>query len=157
MRFPAFLKRALRRGAKTTRAKAKVETELVESEAKEVEAEEVSGERERLFSNLDAETLKHRPGNLVGSVSLVAGTTVGAGVLALPAVTEAAGYGPSSAVICLIWLYSCVTGLLLAEVNLWLMCELGRGGVSMLSMARNTFGEPGKVVAGGTYLFLHYC
>lgn len=42
----------------------------------------------RLYSNLNPKTLKHEPGNILGSASLVAGTTVGAGILALPAITE---------------------------------------------------------------------
>ncbi|QDZ19422.1 tyrosine-specific transport protein [Chloropicon primus] len=117
---------------------------------------EVDDEQQRLFSNLDVETLQHQPGSVLGSVSLVAGTTVGAGILALPAVTAGTGYLPSSAVILGCWAYSCVTGLLLAEVNLFLMCELGRGGVSMLSMAEDTFGGPGRILAGTTYVFLHY-
>jgi len=86
----------------------------------------------------------------------VAGTTVGAGILALPAVTRDAGYWPSSAVICGCWLYACVTGLLVAETNIRLMCELGRGGVSLLSMAKSTYDRPGEILAGGSYIFLHY-
>ena len=156
---------SLLRGARTrahakAEAKEKVDANDDEEQQEEQEEEVVVGrkdqEQQRLFSNLDAETLEHRPGSVVGSISLVAGTTVGAGILALPAVTEAAGYAPSSAVIVGCWAYSCVTGLLLAEVNLRLMCELGRGGVSMLSMANSTFGAPGRYTAGATYVFLHY-
>lgn len=38
----------------------------------------------RLFSNLNATTLQHEPGSFLGATALVAGTTVGAGILALP-------------------------------------------------------------------------
>jgi len=131
------------------KARAKVDVK------EEVELE-VSQERERLFSNVNAETLQHEPGSVAGSMALVAGTTVGAGILALPAVTQDAGYLPSSAVILGCWAFSCVTGLLLAETNIRLMCELGRGGVSMLSMAKTTCGKTGQVTAGVTYVFLHY-
>jgi len=127
-----------------------------EEEQEEQEQDVVEMEVERLFSNLNEETLKHEPGSLLGSISLVAGTTVGAGVLALPAVTKDAGYFPSSAVIVACWVYSCCTGLLVAETNIRLMCELGRGGVSLLSMARSTLGKPGELVAGLSYVFLHY-
>ena len=102
------------------KARAKVDVK------EEVELE-VSQERERLFSNVNAETLQHEPGSVAGSIALVAGTTVGAGILALPAVTQDAGYLPSSAVILGCWAFSCVTGLLLAETNIRLMCALGRG------------------------------
>ena len=123
---------SLLRGARTRAyAKAEAKEKVDANDDEEQKEQEEDQEQQRLFSNLDAETLEHRPGSVVGSISLVAGTTVGAGILALPAVTEAAGYAPSSAVIVGCWAYSCVTGLLLAEVNLRLMCELGRGGVSM--------------------------
>ena len=133
----------------------------------------------RLFSNLNPDTLKHEPGTVLGAAALVAGTTVGAGVLALPAVTANAGFPPSAAVITGACLYSigegaachqsalvgyvhitptcqpspamlraccaahacppshplpphAVTGLLVAEVNINTLCELGAGrGVSI--------------------------
>ena len=109
----------------------------------------------RLWSALDGE-LRHSPGDLVGATSLVAGTTVGAGILAIPTVTSASGYVPSAVVILGCWVYSCVTGLLVAEVNVRLMCELGRGGVSILSMSKQTLGRPGEAFTYVAYLFLHY-
>ena len=92
---------SLLRGARTrahAKAEAKEKVDANDDEEQQEEEEEVvvvgrkDQEQQRLFSNLDAETLEHRPGSVVGSISLVAGTTVGAGILALPAVTEAAGY-----------------------------------------------------------------
>ncbi|KAL6896940.1 hypothetical protein ACP4OV_007512 [Aristida adscensionis] len=79
----------------------------------------------RLFSNLNQATMKHEPGSLTSAILLVAGTTVGAGILAIPAVTEEAGEAYERTV---------VTGLLVAEVNVNTMCELGSGGVSLVSM-----------------------
>lgn len=55
-----------------------------------------------------------------------------------------------------VWLYSVVTGLLIAEVNLNTMCELGSGGVSLTSMAERTLGKFGTRVSSAAYLFLHY-
>ncbi|KAL6657420.1 hypothetical protein ACP70R_005200 [Stipagrostis hirtigluma subsp. patula] len=72
---------------------------------------------ERLFSNLNQATMKREPGSLTGSIFLVAGTTVGV-----------------------------VTGLLVAEVNVNTMCELGSGGVSLVSMAMRTLGKFGLVI-----------
>ena len=43
---------------------------------------------QRLFSNLDPKTFAHQPGSVWGATLMVAGTTVGAGILALPAVTQ---------------------------------------------------------------------
>lgn len=48
---------------------------------------------------------------------LVAGTAVGAGVLALPAVTAPAGFGASAVALVACGSYSAITGLLLAEVS----------------------------------------
>ena len=36
------------------------------------------------------------------------------------------------------------------------MCELGRGGVSLTSMAERTLGRGGTAAAGAAYVFLHY-
>ena len=95
-------------------------------------------------------------GSVVGSAALIAGTTVGAGVLALPAATKAVGYIPSSTIIVICWLYACTTGLLVAEVNIRTTRELGGARVSLLSMSKHTLGKTGLVLASLTYLFLHY-
>ena len=112
----------------------------------------------RLFSNLErnGETLKHRPGSLLGAIALVAGTTVGAGILALPAVTLPSGVVPSSTLLIAVWLYALVCALLIAEVNLSVIAKLGRPGVGLLSMVEVTLGKAGASVAGVAYLFLHY-
>ncbi|XP_077209765.1 tryptophan/tyrosine permease isoform X4 [Tasmannia lanceolata] len=49
-----------------------------------------------------------------------------------------------------------VTGLLIAEVNVNTMCELGSGGVSLVSMAMRTLGKVGVQVACWSYIFIHY-
>ncbi|XP_020396051.1 uncharacterized protein [Zea mays] len=87
---------------------------------------------ERLFSNLNQTTMKHEPGSVTSAVFLVAGTTVGAGILAIPAVTQEAGFLASAVICILCWSYMVVTGLLVAEVNVNTMCELGSGGVSLV-------------------------
>ncbi|XP_022756699.1 uncharacterized protein LOC111304413 isoform X4 [Durio zibethinus] len=48
------------------------------------------------------------------------------------------------------------TGLLIAEVNVNTMCELGSGGVSLVSMARRTLGPVGVQIACWSYIFIHY-
>jgi amino acid permease len=45
-------------------------------------------------------------------------TTVGAGILALPASTLKAGFVPSSVALVGAWLYMVISGLLIAEVSL---------------------------------------
>ncbi|XP_021772244.1 uncharacterized protein LOC110736350 [Chenopodium quinoa] len=113
-------------------------------------------EFERLFSNLNQATLKHEPGSLSSSIFLVAGTTIGAGILAIPAVTQESGF-LASAVACIgCWVYMVATGLLIAEVNVNTMCELDSGGVSLVSMAKRTVGSVGVQVACWSYIFIHY-
>ncbi|XP_020580000.1 uncharacterized protein LOC110024399 isoform X4 [Phalaenopsis equestris] len=90
-------------------------------------------EFERLFSNLNQATMKREPGSITSAIFLVAGTTVGAGILAIPAVTQEAGFLASAITCILCWIYMVVTGLLIAEVNLNTMCELGSGGVSLMN------------------------
>lgn len=77
----------------------------------------------------------------------MAGTTVGAGILAIPAVTQESGFLASAVTCILCWIYMVVTGLLIAEVNVKTMCELGSGGVSLVSMAMRTLGTAGVQIA----------
>lgn len=60
---------------------------------------------ERMFSNLNEVSLKHEPGSLVSAVLLIAGTTVGAGILAIPSVTQESGFLASSVACIGCWLY----------------------------------------------------
>ncbi|XP_038681400.1 tyrosine-specific transport protein [Tripterygium wilfordii] len=113
-------------------------------------------EFERLFSNLNQATLKREPGSLPSAIFLVAGTTVGAGILALPAVTQESGFLASAVTCILVWGFMVTTGLLIAEVNVKTMCELGSGGVSLVSMAMRTLGTVGVQIACWSYIFIHY-
>ncbi|KAL4590637.1 hypothetical protein LXL04_003574 [Taraxacum kok-saghyz] len=96
------------------------------------------------------------PGSVTSSVLLVAGTTVGAGILAIPAVTQEAGFLAAGITCILCWIYMVVTGLLIAEVNVKTMCELGSGGVSLVSMATRTLGTIGVQIVCWSYIFIHY-
>lgn len=108
----------------------------------------------RLFSNLD-DDLKHSPGSVLDAAALVAGTTIGAGVLAIPAVTEPAGFGAAAPALLGAWLFSVSSGLLLAEASLSFLCSTGRGGGSLLSLTRDYLGVGPSRVAGVCYVFLH--
>ncbi|MBW4605619.1 MAG: tyrosine transporter [Calothrix sp. FI2-JRJ7] len=111
----------------------------------------------RLFSNIEfnGDKLLHQPGSVLGSTALIAGTTVGAGILALPTVTLPSGVAPSTVLLIAVWLYALVSGLLIAEVSLDVMREEGANS-SFLAMVENILGKPGAIFAGGAYLFLHY-
>lgn len=115
-------------------------------------------EATRLFSNLqlDGNKLSHQPGSVLGSTALVAGTTVGAGILALPAVTLPSGVVPSTFLLIAVWIYALVSALLIAEASLNAMRLQGRASVGFLAMVEKTLGFVGARIAGGAYLFLHY-
>ena len=94
---------------------------------------------------------------LANAISLVAGTTVGAGILALPAVAAEAGFVPSTIALLGSWVFMATTGLLIAEV----CCNLvkkdpGNANIGILSMAKKTLGPVGAAGAGAVYLFIHY-
>jgi tyrosine-specific transport protein len=112
----------------------------------------------RLFSNLEVypDGLKHRPGSQWGCTALVAGTTVGAGILALPTATVAAGVIPSTVMLIGVWLYALAAALLIVEVNVQTLCVVGRPGVGLITMIDCTLGKGMTWIAAGTYLFLHY-
>ncbi|MGB3755249.1 MAG: aromatic amino acid transport family protein, partial [Rivularia sp. (in: cyanobacteria)] len=112
----------------------------------------------RLFSNLTFEQnqLIHKPGSVVGSTALIAGTTVGAGILALPAVTLPSGVVPSTALLIGVWLFAVVSALLIAEVTLNGMRHSAGASNGFLAMVENTLGGVGAKAAGAAYLFYHY-
>lgn len=86
-----------------------------------------------------------------GASLLVAGTTIGAGMLALPTVTGMAGMLPTLALFLFYWIFMTFTAFLILEVNLW----MGERA-NMISMARKTLGHTGEVIAWLAYLFLLY-
>ena len=88
--------------------------------------------RQRLSTpKLSAAEPDEAPGTVLGSAALVAGTTVGAGILALPAKTLAAGLAPTATLLVGGWIFMAATGLLIAEVDLNTACVLDRDAVSI--------------------------
>ncbi|MEM7557279.1 MAG: aromatic amino acid transport family protein [Cyanobacteria bacterium P01_A01_bin.84] len=113
-----------------------------------------------LFSNVELEERKsthtHNSGSVLGSTALVAGTTVGAGILALPAVTVGAGIIPSTILLLGVWLYALISALLIAELALAKMQIEGRANVGFIGMVESYLGKTGGRIAGAAYLFFHY-
>jgi len=112
----------------------------------------------RLFSHLefDGKNFNHQPGSVLGNTALIAGTTVGAGILALPAVTLPSGIVPSTSGLIAVWLYALVSGLLVAEVTLNTMRTEGHPSIGFLAVVEKILGKVGGRLAGGAYLFMHY-
>ena len=88
---------------------------------------------------------------LIGGILLVAGTSIGAGMLALPVVTSFAGFVPSFFTLAFCWLLMYFTAHLILEVNL--ACP---GDANMITMANRTLGAAGRIICWVTYLLLLY-
>lgn len=88
---------------------------------------------------------------LVGGILLVAGTTIGAGMLALPVATAQLGFVGSTALLISCWGVMTACAFLFLEVNLWLPPNS-----NLISMAGATLGRVGQSVAWAVYLFLLY-
>lgn len=89
---------------------------------------------------------------LLSGILLVAGTSIGAGMLALPVATGLAGFLPAMAVNTICWLFMLCTGLLFLEATLHM-----KDKANVLTMAERFLGPIGKLVAGAAFLFLYYC
>ncbi len=92
-----------------------------------------------------------KDGSIFGGVLLVAGSCIGAGMLALPVITGIAGFAPSMLMFFLAWLFMTMTGFLLLEVNLAVGYKF-----SLISLAEKTLGRAGKVLCWILFLFLFY-
>src|SRR5271170_1531697 len=90
-------------------------------------------------------------GTFIGGILLIAGSCIGAGMLALPIMTGLAGFFPSLVALFISWAFMTFTALLLVEVCGWFY-----GQVNLLTMAKESLGEVGRTVGWVTYLFLFY-
>lgn len=91
-------------------------------------------------------------GKFLGSVLILIGTAIGAGMLALPLVSATSGFVWSLILLVVIWLLSIITGLMTVEANLALpatACSFG-------SMARQILGPFWQIVTWLAYLLLLY-
>ena len=92
-----------------------------------------------------------RQSSIFGGALLVAGTCIGGGMLALPVMTALGGFLPAVVMYFFIWAFTCGTGLLFVELSFSF-----DGEPNIISMAKNTLGRGGKIVAWVLYLFLFY-
>lgn len=88
-----------------------------------------------------------------GSVLLITGCCIGAGMLGLPIVTGIAGFVPSVMIFVMAWAYMMLTALLLVEVNSW---ELPHAA-NLITQARRLLGPVGQIIIWITFVFLFYC
>lgn len=115
--------------------------------------------------------------NPVGnSIALIAGTTVGAGILALPTAASHAGFIPSSLTLFFSWIIMCSTGILIAEASCFLSkqneieklksdkisnidlktTEIDSSINGIVSMTSEVFGVKGAIVSSMVYALNSY-
>lgn len=92
-----------------------------------------------------------RQNRFLGSVLLIAGTSIGAAMLALPVKSGFSGFIPSAFILPVIWLFFLITAFLVLDVNLSIP-----GENNMVSMAEKTLGLFGKVLCWIVYILLLY-
>lgn len=88
---------------------------------------------------------------LLGGVLLISGTSIGAGLIALPVETGTYGFLPSALILFICWLATLFAALYMLEANLW--CK---DDSNLISMAEETLGPVGRGVAWLSYLLLLY-
>ena len=87
----------------------------------------------------------------LGSILIVAGTTIGAGMLAMPLASAGVGFGVTLALLITLWALMCYTALLLLEVYQHVTADMGLG-----SLAARYLGRYGQWATGFCMLFLLY-
>ncbi|MDR2539943.1 MAG: hypothetical protein LBC45_05070 [Chlamydiales bacterium] len=92
-----------------------------------------------------------KQGSVFGGALLVAGSCIGAGMLALPIVTGMSGFFCSTILFFLAWGFMISTALLIVETNGWF-----HERISFLSLLDRIIGRSFKAVGWVTYLFLFY-
>lgn len=88
-----------------------------------------------------------------GGSLIIAGTTIGAGVLAVPVLTASIGLIPATVLYALAWAFSVASALGYLEVMTWFK---GHKNINMISMVDHTLGKVGKVSMWLVYMFLFY-
>lgn len=87
-----------------------------------------------------------------GSIFMIAGATIGAGMLALPLQTAAGGFYPSMALFFICFVFMMYTVFLLLESNLM----SSDPQANIISMTGERLGKPGQIVAWITFSLLLY-
>ena len=92
-----------------------------------------------------------KPSPPVGATLIVAGTTIGAGMLALPLISHGLGFGLMASLMILTWGLMATAALFTLEANLVI-----KPGSSLFVMATATLGNAGRLIAVSAMFFLFY-
>ncbi|WP_261857995.1 tyrosine transporter TyrP [Photobacterium sanguinicancri] len=86
-----------------------------------------------------------------GSMLIIAGTTIGAGMLALPLASAGLGFSTAIMIMVGIWALMTYTALLMLEVH-----QYASPSATLHTLARDLLGRKGQVIASFAMLFLFY-
>ncbi len=87
----------------------------------------------------------------LGSMLIIAGTTIGAGMLALPIASAGLGFSTAIIILLLAWVLMTYTALLMLEVH-----QHADTNATLNSLAKTLLGRKGQVVANFSMIFLFY-
>jgi tyrosine-specific transport protein len=88
---------------------------------------------------------------VIGGILIILGTSIGAGMLALPVATAHEGFLLSALFMVITWMLMTIGAFLILEVNLWLP-----ENSNLISMAGLTLGRVGQTITWVIYLLLLY-
>lgn len=88
---------------------------------------------------------------IFGSTLIIAGTTIGAGMLALPLASAGIGFGTSLLIMIALWALMAFTALLMVEIH-----QYAEKDATLHTLAKQILGQKGKWVASFAMLFLFY-
>lgn len=91
-------------------------------------------------------------GSTFGSILLITGCCIGAGMLGMPVITATAGFIPSAIAMLFCCAFMITTGLLLLEATLWFGDK-----VNLITLSRYALGTLGQILTWGSFVFLFYC
>lgn len=91
-----------------------------------------------------------------GATLLVAGCSIGAGMLGVPVITGPTGFIPATLAFFLAWGFMVATGLLFVDLLLLSRAEQ-RTQVHLMSLASAAYGKAGRWVVTLLFAFLFYC
>ncbi|MFC1235666.1 aromatic amino acid transporter [Vibrio sp. F74] len=88
---------------------------------------------------------------ILGSTLIIAGTTIGAGMLALPLASAGIGFPTSLTIMLVLWLLMTYTALLMLELH-----QHAPSNATLHTLAKQFLGNKGKWIASIAMLFLFY-
>lgn len=92
-----------------------------------------------------------RSSKIFGSTLIIAGTTIGAGMLALPLASAGIGFSISLMIMVSLWTLMSFTALLMVEVH-----QEAHSNATLHTLAKQILGPKGKLLASFSMLFLFY-